>query len=139
MFFNPIHASFLEPNLWLAEGEIGKKDSTKVGCKKLTTIKQIALPIITYQQKIDFLKEICKKWELVLKEKLINDNFFWLRATTKLETIAFSDSKINNIDFIKNSAKISYSNFICFLEFISNSGYFNLDELTYDFFGEYNG
>ena len=44
LLMNPGQANIVKPNLWEAEGEIGISDGTKVGCKKLKTIKQLPLP-----------------------------------------------------------------------------------------------
>ena len=55
VLLNPIHGDFVNPLLWEAEGEVGKEDhGLKVGCKVLTTIKPIPLPVITTEQKVKF-------------------------------------------------------------------------------------
>lgn len=55
VLLNPIHADFTNQRLWEAEGEIGKDDcGLKVGCKKLTTIREIPLPEISTEQKFRF-------------------------------------------------------------------------------------
>ena len=52
---NPIHANFQEPVLWEAEGEIWLYDhGLKVGCRKLTTLRQIPLPAVTLEQRVEF-------------------------------------------------------------------------------------
>ena len=52
---NPKDAKINNPLLWIAEGEIGKKENQlKCGCKSLTTIKQIPLPKISLEQKVRF-------------------------------------------------------------------------------------
>src|ERR1017187_1019503 len=50
--FNLIHANFVNPKLWEAEAEgIIKSDKgLKYGCQKLTTLKEIPLPILTTTQ-----------------------------------------------------------------------------------------
>jgi hypothetical protein len=52
-FFNSIHADIQDPLLWEAEvyGET-ITDGCKIGCRKLTTIKQIPLPEITIEQRV---------------------------------------------------------------------------------------
>ena len=69
VMLNPIHGNFINPKLWECEGEIGLNDrGLKVGCKKLTTTKEIPLPNITLEQKVRFAilcgKQTCrnKKW-----------------------------------------------------------------------------
>lgn len=55
VLFNPIHANFQNPILWEAEGVIGKRDGQlKCGCRTLTTIRQIPLPVITIEQMVKF-------------------------------------------------------------------------------------
>ena len=55
VLLNPIHGAFIEPRLWEAEGEIGESDhQLKCGCRSLTTIKEIPLPVITAEQKVKF-------------------------------------------------------------------------------------
>jgi hypothetical protein len=52
---NPIGANFINPRLWEAKGVVGKEEwELKVGCRKLTTIREIPLPIFTMTQKVAF-------------------------------------------------------------------------------------
>ena len=44
LLLNPIHGNYSAPRLWEAEGEIAAEDWDKVGCKSLTTIREIQLP-----------------------------------------------------------------------------------------------
>lgn len=54
-FFNPIHAQFENPRLWEAKGRIAKRDyGLKVGCKSLTTIREIPCPTIVLEQYMRF-------------------------------------------------------------------------------------
>jgi hypothetical protein len=52
---DPIQASLL-PNaiLWEAKGDVVVDDGTKVGCTRLTTLKQTPLPTITLEQRVTF-------------------------------------------------------------------------------------
>ena len=52
VLLNPTHSNINEPLLWEAEGDVIAQDSTKVGVKRLTTLRQIELPHITIEQKI---------------------------------------------------------------------------------------
>lgn len=54
ILMNPAHASFANPKLWEAIGE-GKfiNDGLKCGFTKLTTIKEIPLPELTLERKIE--------------------------------------------------------------------------------------
>ena len=54
VFMNPAHGNFESPKLWEAEGAIVADDGTKVGCKKLTTLRSIPLPEVTDTQRIAF-------------------------------------------------------------------------------------
>jgi hypothetical protein len=55
VFMNPIHAQLNEPRLYscLIEGEIEKDGQLKFGCKKLTTLSRLPLPVITSEQRIE--------------------------------------------------------------------------------------
>jgi len=55
VFMNPVHARFNEPRLYscLIEGEIKKDGQLKSGCKKLTTLSRLPLPVITSEQRIE--------------------------------------------------------------------------------------
>jgi len=55
VFLNPIHADIKDYRLWEAKGRIAKTDyGLKVGCKSLTTIKEIEPPEVTLVNKIAF-------------------------------------------------------------------------------------
>ena len=50
-FIHPTHVSFNNPILWEAEGEVVARDWSK--CKTLTTLKQIPLPKIFPEQRVE--------------------------------------------------------------------------------------
>jgi len=54
VLLNPVHAAIVNPKLWLAEGEVIANDGAKVGCRSLTTIKEIELPVWTLEMKVEF-------------------------------------------------------------------------------------
>ena len=55
VLFNPIQANFVNPRLWEGKAEnVVADDGLKCGCKKFTTIREIALPIITTNQLVRF-------------------------------------------------------------------------------------
>jgi len=55
VLLNPIHAGFLAPRLWLAEGEVGAAEGQlKVGCKSLTTVHELPLPSVSMEQRVCF-------------------------------------------------------------------------------------
>jgi len=52
---NPIHAGFRSPRLWEAEGVVGADDcGLKVGCAKLTTLREIQVPEMSTAQRVAF-------------------------------------------------------------------------------------
>ena len=55
LLMNPAHAGFDTPRLWEAEGDVVKRDGqTKCGCRSLTTVRELPLPIISTEQRIAF-------------------------------------------------------------------------------------
>ena len=65
VLLNPIHAALPDPRLWEADGEIALDDSgLKVGCRTLTTLREIPLPQITTTQRVRFgilcAMEVCQ-------------------------------------------------------------------------------
>lgn len=55
VFMNPIHACFDNPILWEARGIIEKRDGQLAcGCRVLTTVRELPLPVITEEQLIKF-------------------------------------------------------------------------------------
>lgn len=65
VLMNPVHANIGNPKLWEAEGEVVLSDrGLKVGCRTLTTVREIPLPEVTITQRIAFAilctKEVCK-------------------------------------------------------------------------------
>ena len=54
VFMNPAQAGFKNPRLWQAEGDIVKQEGQlKCGCRALTTVKEILLPVITIEQRVE--------------------------------------------------------------------------------------
>ena len=55
VLLNPIHASFRQPVLWEAEGEVCVREGgLKVGCKSLTTLRILPLPEASTLQRVAF-------------------------------------------------------------------------------------
>ena len=54
VLMNPIHAGIQNPVVWEAEGSVSVSDGLKVGCKTLTTVRQIPLPSVTTEQRVRF-------------------------------------------------------------------------------------
>ena len=55
VLLNPLHANIPTPRLFEAEGGVEKTDrGLKVGCRELKCIREIALPIITEEQRVRF-------------------------------------------------------------------------------------
>lgn len=54
VFMNPAHGNFADPRLWEAKGRVGKRDGElKCGCRALTTLREIPLPVITAEQRVE--------------------------------------------------------------------------------------
>jgi len=54
VLMNPVHGNYNPFLLWEAEGDIAIRDGQiKCGCKELTTIRQIPIPILTKEQIIE--------------------------------------------------------------------------------------
>lgn len=52
---NPIHCNYRDAMMWEAEGEIGKREGQmKCGCRTLTTVRQIASPFVTTEQRVRY-------------------------------------------------------------------------------------
>ncbi len=52
-FMNPAHAAPKSPLLWECKGEVALREGQlKCGCKSLTTLRQIDLPLITRDQRV---------------------------------------------------------------------------------------
>jgi len=55
VLMNAAHANFDNPRMYECEGEISERDGQlKCGCRTLTTIREIPLPIVTVTQKVAF-------------------------------------------------------------------------------------
>src|SRR5260370_25546931 len=54
VLLNPIGANFDNPRLWEAQGKVGKRAIDKVGCRTLTTVKELPLPYVTLTQRVAF-------------------------------------------------------------------------------------
>ena len=55
VMMNPVHGNFSNPRMYECEGEIAARDGQlKYGCRTLTTIREIPLPIVTVTQKVAF-------------------------------------------------------------------------------------
>ena len=71
VMLNPIHAEFTNPRLWEAEGEVSKTDfGLKVGCRRLTTVRELQLPEVSIEQRIRF-------GILCAKLVMVNDTTGW--------------------------------------------------------------
>ena len=68
VLLNPIHANFKNPQLWEAAGDVALNDGLKIGCKSLTTVKQLPLPVVSLEQMVRFA---------ILCGKVVCDNQNW--------------------------------------------------------------
>ena len=59
MIMNPNHANIRNPKLWLAEGAPGCYDGQlKLGCKSLTTVRELIVPVISLESNVVFAIDI---------------------------------------------------------------------------------
>ena len=69
VFANPIHAKFDNPRLWEGKAKrIVNRDALKGGCKEFTTIRELPLPTITMEQRVEIAVRCAMKVHL-------NDSF----------------------------------------------------------------
>ena len=55
VFMDPIYSEYLPSGrLWEAEGETAFNDGTKIGCRSLTTLREIAVPTVNLTQRAAF-------------------------------------------------------------------------------------
>lgn len=52
ILLNSIHADIKRPALWDAEGDVGTRNSLKVGCTRLRTVRRIPLPGVSTEQRV---------------------------------------------------------------------------------------
>ena len=107
VLFNPVHAGYDNPILWEAEGEVVvNDDNTKVGVKKLTTIKQIPLPEITVTQKVAF--GILCALEVSKHKKFVNWANKWLSGEDRSKHSAY-DAYAAHADTYGNVATAAHA------------------------------
>jgi hypothetical protein len=87
LLLNPVHADIANPKLWLAEGEIVVSDGTKVGCRSLTTVKEIELPVWTPEMKVEFA--IRCALEVYKEESFVEWASNWLSGKDRSEESAY--------------------------------------------------
>jgi len=56
LMLNPVHANFRRPHAWKSEGsgEVKRDHGLKIGVTTLTTLRRIAVPVITTEQRVRF-------------------------------------------------------------------------------------
>jgi hypothetical protein len=96
MLMNPIHADIANPHLWEAKGNVVAKDGTKVGCKRLTTIRRLDPPTVTTEQRIRFAILCAKK--VYTDPKWIDWANKWLSGEDRIAYVVASIAATNKID-----------------------------------------
>ena len=92
VLLNPIHGNFANPKLWECEGDVGKSDyGLKVGCTRLTTLREIALPVVTLEQRIRF--GIGCAWAVCTNEHWRTWASMWLDGTDRTWAAAEAAAK----------------------------------------------
>jgi len=105
VLLNPIHADFKNPKLWevLVEGKVKEDFGLKFGTTKLTTIKEVSLPVITLTQKIAF--SILCAIEVCYNDKFLYWADNWLKNIDRTSLAAYAavyeGRKINLIEIAK--------------------------------------
>lgn len=72
---HPFHTSFVRPRLWEATGKVGAKDTFKVGCSRLKTVRRIPLP----KPPLD----VYRRFVILFAKATASDNKAWLRWANK--------------------------------------------------------
>ena len=91
VLMNPIHGQFSDPQLWEAEGDVVTDDGTKVGCKLLTTLRQIDLPDVTTEQRVRFAILVAK--EVYTDVEFVKWADLWLSGDDRSKSAAESAAR----------------------------------------------
>ena len=63
----PVHVSYSIIKMWESEGDVGLENPEKVGCMRLTTLREIPLPAVTTAQRVRFAclvaREVYDLWK----------------------------------------------------------------------------
>lgn len=89
VLLNPIHADIVDPILWEAEAEGEQLDDhgLKGGCTKLTTIRQLPLPKVTLEQRVEFAIQCAMKCKHNTHWKKWADNWLSGKGSSIAETV----------------------------------------------------
>ena len=104
VFLNPTHANFDSPRLFEieAEGEIKNDYGLKLGCTKMTLVKELELPKVTLEQRIKFgilcALEVCKDKKFVAWAQN------WLDGTDRSNANAYAANAAANAAYAANAA-----------------------------------
>ena len=123
ILMNPIHARFSNPKMWLAEAGGKFKDDfgIKGGCTKLTTLREIPVPVITETQKIAFgilcALEVCDDKEF---QKWANN---WLENKDRTEKAAMDAmnvlSAMSHVPYAAVYAAYAAMNELCAARYVA--------------------
>ncbi|MDH4249359.1 MAG: hypothetical protein OEW39_16250, partial [Deltaproteobacteria bacterium] len=93
VLLNPIHAEFPPDTmrLWEATGDVVVEDGLKVGCRSLTTIREIPVPVVTLEMRARF--GILAALEVVTYEPWIEWANKWLDGTDRSEEAAVESAR----------------------------------------------
>ena len=86
IFHNPIGGNYKYMQIWEAKGKVVADDGMKVGCKSLTTLKQIPVPKLTTEQRIEIAIRCAV--EVYKDKKFIGWANKWLDSTDRTQTAA---------------------------------------------------
>ena len=97
VLLNPIHAGIDNPRLWEAEGEVALSDNgLNVGCRTLTTVRELPIPVVTTEQRISFAilcaREISRseQWNLWAEQWLSGED----RSAAAAQTASAAEATV---------------------------------------------
>ena len=86
VLMNPVHACYSPALLWKCRAEVGIRNADKLGCRILTTIDQLDLPVVTTTQRCAFAVLVAKQ---VYKDAAFNKwAEGWLSGKDRTEAAA---------------------------------------------------
>ena len=114
VLMDPAHGDFGPHGvLWEASGEIVVDDATKVGCKKLTTVRQIERPAVSTEQKVAF--GIFCALEVCTEPGFVEWAHKWLDGSDRSPAAALAvyaaayNAAYNNAAYAANAANAAYA------------------------------
>lgn len=108
LLLNPVHSSFNDPVLWEAAGDIvSREGQLKCGVKTLTTRRQIPMPVVTAEQRV----EIAIRCALAVSEDSPWTTWArkWLNGTDRTASSAYTAYRIEH-NLLRYAASLAADN-----------------------------